>query len=218
LATGRERARLEAQAENVLCLSYAHDGRRLLCCCPDGTGLVWDVTCGPREAARSAAELEARWEELAGDDAAAAWRAVWALANAPREAVPFLRERVPPVPAAGRRKVARWIEELDADDFSTRERAATALAQHPEEAAPALRAVLRGQPTAEVRRRAQGLLEEVARPTPDRTRLARAVEALEYASTPEAAKLLEELAQGAPQAWLTCEATGSLQRLRGRPR
>jgi WD40 repeat protein len=218
LATGRERARLDADTDDPVSLSYARDGRRLLCCHRDGTGLVWDITGSPRGGALPAVELRARWRELAGEDAYQAWQAVWALANSPCEAVPFLRERLPPVPVAGRQKVARWIADLDADDFSTRELATAALAACWEEAAPALREVLQGQPTPEVRRRAQRLVGDMALPSPERLRLVRAVEALEYAATPAAAKLLEELAQGAPQARLTREAKDALQRLSRRPR
>src|SRR5262249_40862724 len=47
----------------------------------------------------TAAELERLWAELAGADAAKAYLAFWTLAAAPRQSVPFLRQKLAP-PAA----------------------------------------------------------------------------------------------------------------------
>jgi hypothetical protein len=41
----------------------------------------------------------------------------------------------------------------------------------------------------------------------------RALEALEHMDAPEARELLQRLANGAPEAWLTKEATAALRRL-----
>ena len=48
---------------------------------------------------------------------------------------------------------------------------------------------------------------------PGRLRLWRALAALEQMQTPSARKLLETLAEGAPEGWLTREAKASLQRM-----
>jgi hypothetical protein len=45
----------------------------------------------------------------------------------------------------------------------------------------------------------------------------RAVLALEARGTPEARRLLEKLADGAPEAWLTQESRAALRRLERRP-
>ena len=66
--------------------------------------------------------------------------------------------------------------------------------------APALRRALEGRPLSlELRRRIEGLLERLQGPitSGERLRLMRAVEVLGQAATPEARKLLEELAKGA---------------------
>jgi WD40 repeat protein len=217
LVTGEERAQLEGHEGAIVSLSYSRDGRRLVSCCRDGTGLVWEMGSGRQDGTLSTALLEARWTDLAGGDAAQAWRAVWRLAGSAREAVPFFRERMRPVPAAGPQKVAQWIKDLDSDSFVTRQQADAALREFGEEAALALHNALQAMPSLEVRVRVQRLLEELARPSAAQLRYLRAVEALEYAATPGAASLLEELAKGAPEARLTREAKLSLDRLRRRP-
>jgi hypothetical protein len=67
---------------------------------------------------------------------------------------------------------------------------------------------LEGQPSAEVRRRIEGLLEkcEPGFMSGDRLRATRALEVLGLFGTPEALALIKDLADGAPEAWLTREA------------
>lgn len=71
----------------------------------------------------------------------------------------------------------------------------------------------------EARRRVEALL---ARPRQLRNsevlRSFRALEVLDQIGTPEAQAVLQELAEGAPEAHLTREARASLARLAGRPR
>ena len=81
---------------------------------------------------------------------------------------------------------------------------------------PHLRQVLVGKPAAEVRRVIDLLLTGLEG-SAERVRAARALEALEQAGTPEAKKLLGELARGAPDTWLTREAKATLERLARRP-
>jgi hypothetical protein len=76
-----------------------------------------------------------------------------------------------------------------------------------------LREALQGTPTEELRRQATRLLEKMTSLSNERLRHVRAVEALEYMGTPEARKLLETVAKGAPEARLTHEAKASLERL-----
>jgi RNA polymerase sigma factor (sigma-70 family) len=216
-ATGKERARLVGHESYVLALSFAPNGRQLVSGSADSTGLVWDLT-GQHSARRktgnlSNEELEARWTALAGEDAAKAWQAIWHLALAPESAVLFLRERLRPVPAADKDRIARWIADLDADDFATRRAAAGELERLSDLAEPALRKALEGTPTPELRRQATRLLEKSNAHSSERLRQLRAVETLEYMNTTEARKLLQVIALGAPEARLTREAKGSLERL-----
>src|SRR5262249_1545087 len=107
----------------------------------------------------------------------------------------------------------------DSDSFELRERATRDLALLDDLAEPALRQGLEGQPNLEQRRRIERLLHKLEGPLPpgDKLRQVRAVEGLELVGTPEARKLLQELAAGAPPARLTQAAQASLRRLdRGR--
>src|SRR5262249_58981128 len=89
-----------------------------------------------------------------------------------------------------------------------------ALADLGEAAAPALRQALEGNPSFEARQRIQQLLKQIdpAR-TPERLRVLRAMEILEYVGTPEAKRLLSALAKGANYARQTEEAREALRRL-----
>jgi hypothetical protein len=211
-ATGKERARLVGHGGAVVALAYAPDGRLLASGCTDTTALVWDVTGSPA-AELPRRELEARWADLAAEDAGKAWRAVQALAGAPRQSVAFLAAHLQPAQAADPARVAGWIKDLDAEDFGVRDRAARELEQLGERAEPALRQALAGKPSAEVRRRVQQLLERLANLSPERLRLVRAVEALEHAGTLEARQVLRTLARGAAEARLTQEAAAAVRRL-----
>jgi RNA polymerase sigma factor (sigma-70 family) len=197
----------------VSALAFSRDGRYLASGGIDTTILTWDLA-GP--AARlTRPRLEALWADLASG-AAEAHQAVRALAAAPKQAVPYLGERlrpVAPLTAADRERFARLLADLDRDTFTAREKAAAELEKQGEAVEPLLRRALAGAPGPEVRRRLKKLLGALDAQSPNRLRLLRAVEALEYAGSAEARRLLRELAGGAPEAWLTREAQASLGRL-----
>ena len=112
---------------------------------------------------------------------------VWALAAVPKQSVPWIKERVRPVPDDPKR-LGQLIAELDAVQFAVREKATVELEKLGDAAEAALRKALAGRPSAEVERRAKLLLEKLRGPVtaPDRLRNLRAIEALEHAGTPEA--------------------------------
>ena len=84
-------------------------------------------------------------------------------------------------------------------------------------AEPALRRGLRDKPPLERCRRIDRLLEKVAEerdnPSPERLRMLRALESLEYMDTSAARQALEQFAKGAAAADLTNEAKAALKRL-----
>jgi WD40 repeat protein len=219
VATGGERLRLAGHAGQVGGLLFADDGRTLISTSSDTTALVWDLT-GLRGHARAAdgkrpsGDLQGLWNTLADPDAAAAYRALWDLTAAPREAVAFLREHVRRVEPPEEKKIARWVRDLDSPEFATRERASEELAKLEGLAEPALRKALSGQPSPEMRRRIGQLLEQLtAISSGVDLRLLRVVEAVEHIGTLEARELLESLARGAPGARLTRAAQAALRRL-----
>jgi WD40 repeat protein len=195
------------------CLAIAPDGRSAATGLEDGTVLVWDLAPGGRGgAAPKAGDLDALWSGLAGPDAARAYRAAAALIAAPGQAIPFLRQHVPPDLADGPR-IAGLIADLDSEQFTARERARRELEALGGAAGPALRKALASQPSAELRRSAEALLQEPAViRSPEVLRRVRAVRVLEQIGTAEARQVLEGLAGGADGARVTQEAKAAVAR------
>jgi RNA polymerase sigma factor (sigma-70 family) len=211
LAGDRPASRLNGHQGTVNALSFSPDGRVLASASDDTTGLVWDIAPGaPAPAARlTPKERGACWDDLGGG-AAQTYASIWKLAR-DEGAVAFLRKELPPAPApADARVVGRLLAELDSDDFAVRGKAREQLARLGPAAEGQLRKALDGKPSVEVRVSVQKLLDSLERA---RVRTRRAVEVLELMNTPAARRLLETLAGGAADAWLTREARESLDRL-----
>ena len=201
-------------------LALSPDGTKAVTGQPDTTALVWELAPPARTARKlSDRELAAAWDDLAGGDAPKAYAAVWALADAPADAVPFLRGRLKPVVAPKEDEVGKLVARLDAAAFAQREAAAAAIRALGDAAAPALRAVLKGGLSAEQAGRVERLLAEAEAPVlppGDRLRRVRAVAALEWAGTADARTLLAGLAAGAAGDRQTREAAAAVRRLSGR--
>jgi hypothetical protein len=125
VATCKEVARLRGHHGGVLALAFSPDGRFLASGGGDATILIWDLTGrtgGNRPPQRlSQSRLEERWEDLGGEDARAAYRAVRALAADPARSVPFLAERLLPTDPedpAGRDKRSRQSRAVTALEYS----------------------------------------------------------------------------------------------------
>jgi WD40 repeat protein len=224
LATGKEVLTLrgEDRDEPFSPLAFAPDGTRLVTASREGTLLVWRLT--PGGAGRADDEPEWLWKELAGDDAAAAYRAGWALSEPRQKAVDFFRRRLRPArkpdPEAPVRKL---IADLDSAEFAVREAASKQLQAFRPEADALLRNTLAGTASLEVRRRIERMLNVPAPPPKppvppgivvgEALRTVRAIQVLERIGTPEAREVLRTLAGGFPEARETQEAKGSLVRL-----
>jgi WD40 repeat protein len=203
-------------------LHLSPDGRRAFTVLADGTALVWDLTPAIRPAVSLVKNVDAQvlaacWADLAGADAANAQRAVWSLADAPREAVPFLSGRLEPVAVPEAKQVRHWIADLDSDDFEIRQAAQQELSRLAERIEPALQEALKGKVPVETRRRLETLLKSKhGIPPPEELRVMRAVQALELMGTANAQVLLRALAGGAAGARLTREAQAAMERLASR--
>jgi WD40 repeat protein len=214
VSTGEHMPRLAGHWGAVEALRFSPDGALLASGSRDTTVLVWDVgrlTGKARPVVElSPEQLEVLWADLKGTDAAAAYRAVWQLAAAGQRGVAFLGERLQPAPRGDEKRLAQLIADLDSARFAARQEAMTELAKLGESAESALRETLTKAPSVEVRRRVEQLLSRLDIPTGDLSRSLRALEALERAG---ARGVLETLAGGAPQAWVTREARAALRRL-----
>jgi RNA polymerase sigma factor (sigma-70 family) len=230
LLTGKEIRAFEGHRSWVTSLAFSPDGKALASGSDDTTALVWDVAAvvrgdkGPKpaEAAPELApkELESLWADLGGADVPKARQALMTLAASLAQTVPFLKERLQPVEAPAKERIARLLKDLDSEEFEVREKAQAELEKLGELALPALRQALEDKPSLEFRRRVESILQHVGPGTVPGlalVRLLRAVEVLERIRTAEAAEVLERLAKGAPESRLTQDAKASAERLKKYP-
>ncbi|HYV39989.1 MAG TPA: sigma-70 family RNA polymerase sigma factor, partial [Gemmataceae bacterium] len=123
--TGQKIREIEAPQGDVFSLAFAPNGRTLASAGADSTIILWDLTGQPKPTALSPKDLDALWSDLAAD-ASKAEKAIWQLAFAPKQSLPFLKERmlVPPAPAE---QLAKLIADLDSDRYAVRQEAVQAL-------------------------------------------------------------------------------------------
>jgi hypothetical protein len=224
VATGQERLRFGGSRGEFVHCAFSPEGRTVATGCADGTTLLWDLTGRWQQGPRGPGPLpprvlDALWADLAGPDAARAYRSVWTLAGHPAQAIALLKERLRPATAPDPVRVARLLADLDNERFAMREAAAAGLRESGELVGSNLRRALEKSPSLEARRRIERLLAELEEPmpAPERLRCLRALEVLEAVGTPAARQLLTALSRGAPDGQLTSEAKASLRRL-GRDR
>jgi RNA polymerase sigma factor (sigma-70 family) len=220
LVAGKELARLEGHDSDVASLAFSPDGTRLVSGQHNSTILVWDVAPVLRALPRRAkvpgrAELEALWADLTSADARKAHQAVWELAAAPEQTVPFLKENLRPAAEVDPQRVRTRIADLDSDQFAVRAAALKELEEAADQTEPELRKALEAKPSLEVRKHLERLLAgpRVAR-SAGSLRTWRALQVLEQVGSKDARELLAALAKGTPRSWLTQEAGASLQRLK----
>lgn len=220
-ATGAVVAAL--RAGRACSAAFAPDGKTLATGHDDGTVLLWDLRRLPGPETKDDAAkappvrpgVPALWEQLAGADAGAAYRAVGLLSEGPRRAVPFLKDKLQFAPAPDPQQLARCLADLESTEFAVRRRAAAGLEAMKEGAEAGLRAALAGKPSPEAGKRIERLLAKIeAEADERRLRAPRAVRVLEWAGTEEAKDLLKRLAEDpAAPPWLREDSRAALARL-----
>jgi hypothetical protein len=162
-------------------------------------------------------QLENWWAELGSADQAKACQAASALVAQGATTVSLLEKRLRPVAVPDAGHLARLIKDLDSNRYGDRQKATQEIESFGELAEPLLIKTLANRPSLEVSRRIERILAEnkINRlyPPAERRRQARAIEVLEQIGNTEARKLLSSLAKGAPDAALTRDARGALDRL-----
>jgi hypothetical protein len=215
LTAGKEIQTLKGHKGPISALAFSPDGKLLATGSYDTTILLWDAvrfkTNRPAEAQPRPEQMEALWADLGGEDAAKAYRAIRALAAAPKSSVAFLKRHLKPVAPVDAKQVACLLADLDSEQFAVREKAMQQLEKLGDRAATELHRALAGNPTLEVRRRIEQLLEK--QNGPDNIRMVRALEILETIGTAEARDFCARLADGVADAPLTREARATLRRM-----
>jgi WD40 repeat protein/uncharacterized protein (UPF0147 family) len=208
LASGRLRHQFIGHQGRISSIAFSLNGRLLATASPEAPAFIWDVlgtfdlTPGPL----SQDQLRRSWPELLSGDAAIAFQAIRRLAAVPEQTLPFLRQHLKPVSAPDDKSVRQLVDMLDSDDFATRQKAADELEKRADSAVGLLRQILANEKTSlEVHRRLQQIVDALEN-KPESLRAARAVEVLEWIGTPEAVRLIGELAGVAAEARLSREA------------
>jgi hypothetical protein len=113
-------------------------------------------------------------------------------------------------------RIAQLIRDLDHRKFTVRKKASDELEKLSDVSnvvEPMLRETLQKKPPLEVAQRIEELLTKARTLSPEQLRLLRAVEVLEHIGGPEACRVLDVLARGAPGAHLTRDARAARQRI-----
>lgn len=223
-STGQEIAHWAGHTEAITCLAVEPSSTRLATGSQDGSVLVWNLKdvalADDKRQPADGKDRQTLWTALTGDDdEPETHMAIRRLIAGKEETIRFLRKEVPPVAADANARVLTLISQLDSDDFKTRENAQSALLKHGALTVPAVRQALAGKlPSLEVRRRMERILDQlpVEQLQRERERERRALQVLERMNTPESRKLVQELADGAPDAALTVDAKSTLERMEKR--
>jgi RNA polymerase sigma factor (sigma-70 family) len=220
-ATGKQLARFEGHQGQIGSVAFAPDGRTVATGSADTTALVWDVEglrqkATPQPRVLDAADVEARWSDLESGDARKAAAAINALVASPEQAVAFLKTRLKPAAAVATETIDKLIAQLDSADFKGRQQAQSELLRIGEAALPRITKELARKPALEMRQRLETLEASltVSAVTGERLRLIRAIEVLEHIGDTEARRVLQALADGAPDALGTVQAQAAIKRLR----
>jgi hypothetical protein len=216
LRAGREITPLPGHKSPVLALCWGRDGRRLQSWSMDGQFLAWRGHLGrewhPKAGPLPEGVVELLWDVLREDEPVDLFGCQQTLIANPAQTVPFLHKRLAPVPKADVERIDRLVADLQKGDYNARKRALIQLRKLGREALPALRTSQERGGYDELIRRLLMEFENLAPPA-EQVRALRALRVLERIGTPEARKLLETLAGGAPEAAVTTQAKAALDRL-----
>src|SRR5262249_37967288 len=184
-------------AAGVQNIAFSPDRKLLATALADSSVLIWEVPVLSR-VDWDPSGTEGLWTDLASTDAQRAWKAIWRLLDHPRKATDALQNRLRPVPIT--KDLPNLITKLDHSRYAVREEATGELAKRGEIIEGDLQEALKKASSAEQRARLEQLLAKLdpaVSPAGEVLRGLRCVWLLERLGTPEAKKLLAEVATGA---------------------
>jgi WD40 repeat protein len=219
-ATGRTLRDFPGHTEPIYGINLSPDGTMLATGSNDSTVLLWEISelskpASAHKVVPTAQELNALWNDLAGEDGAKAYKAINVLASTGDDTVALLRQHIKPVAPADPKVVEQHLEDLNSQKFGVREKANAELEHLGDLAALALQKRLQANPTLEMRQRMEKLVAKLNAPvqSPEMLQTLRGIETLERIATAEAALALGEIAKGADGHRVTEDARAALHRL-----
>lgn len=155
------------------------------------------------------------WTDLSSSDAIKAFQAIHLLAAKAETTIPLLREHVKATPRFDPKRLDDLLAKIDSAEFPVRQQAMNELEKIGEGAVPILKKTLTRQISLEARKRIEQLVQKLEGVNLSAAQLQqfRAVEVLERIGNSDARQLLQQVADGAPEARLTRDARDSLARL-----
>jgi hypothetical protein len=216
LASGGLVARLDSDDLSITSLVMAPDVSRVVGVRSDGLFESFVLRPPPPAGPLADRDLAKCWADLLAADPKVALAAVDRLAADPGRAVPFLRDRLRPPEPVTEDEWKKLIQDLNSPRYAARAAAAQRLAEVADHHADDLRTVLKETNSAEVRQAVERILKAAAdakyRPRGEDLRHVRAVYALEWAGSEEAAELLRAIAARFNGSVLAAEAAAAAKR------
>ena len=160
-------------------------------------------------------DLDFTWSGVVADNLFRRERSARILAAHPGQALGMAREKLKPVPAADRERVAGLIVKLDDDSADVRDKATADLQQVAHRFEPMLAIALKDAKPGEVKNRLTAVTKKMTETTPPTELVAelRGIEFLAALGTLEARKLAAAIAAGAPGTRVTDAAAAVQKRL-----
>ncbi|MBY0525689.1 MAG: hypothetical protein K2R98_19950 [Gemmataceae bacterium] len=157
-------------------------------------------------------QLKAAWTDLGSSDATKQYQGLMTIYSA-KQGVPFIKDNLKAeVMQIDAQRVAQLIKDLDNDAFMMREKATTDLVKMGPGILPLLEKEMGNAASVEVRMRL-GMIGDKIRLLPAVQQAQRALDVLVFLGTPEAKGVLENLAKGNAEAWLTPLAKNAVGRM-----
>jgi RNA polymerase sigma factor (sigma-70 family) len=220
IASGKERHCFRGHEGAVGSVTFSSDGALLASCSPDAPVFIWDMAAlfTKNGAALQLTDVERKqlWEQLGTVRANEALPFMQKLIGNREQAIVLLQEGFRAEPSLDSAAIDQAISNLDSNSFDEREKATDFLRRYADSIEPRLRKALEKPASAEVELRLKAVLEKVDACPPEIIRQLRALEILERINTPEAHKLLEEIAKKNPGTVVADDAAQTLKRLKNR--
>lgn len=208
-------ASLHGHQGPVQSVALTADGRTAFSASSDTSVLSWDVTGRVQDGAEpeKLGDLAAAWRDLASEDTALGYRAVWNLAAHGDGSVPYLGKQLYLIDP---KRIDQYFKDLGDGSFNVRKQATVELERYGRWMEGRFKEALVKPPDLEVQRRIEQMMSKLTGGLSleqERIRVRRVMLILEQVNSAAARQVLQTLVEGAPEVDLQTEARISLERL-----